>query len=395
MTQTTANGQIARHLVGVWNPSYAADAMSSTVALLLRRVRACRQDQLDEDDVYVWWGKVKSSNRQSPLPQLPDILAMDRELQSDTGVEAEMHLYLTDYRSLYVGHVAEITADDPREGDEGDETVPAFYNEADFKCDCWFRLFDLRRVVSDDTVAVVDELRQLRNTRYNDRPVSLYGGMVELPLIVTRGDGARYFEQDVRDKLIDGRFWVEFDADRTGIGELARDLRENVVGDDAWNALDPAARTFIATAESLFRTHRRDAAFDFSAVVIDLAKALELQTNILLRRALRDVPVADRRANVEGRTVDLAGGELWPLGVVARLVSQDERLNRMLKRAFASGGEWFTASLPPILKDLAELRNPAAHTRALPVEDARHWRDRILGIGQVGLLAELQRVRVK
>ncbi len=231
-----------------------------------------------------------------------------------------MHLYLTDYRSLYVGHVAEITSDDPRESEDGADTVPAFYDEAEFKCDCWFRLFDIRRVVSDDTVAVVDELKKLRNTRYNDRPVSLYGGMVELPLIVTRADGARYFEQDVRDKLIDGRFWVEFDADRTGIGELERDLRENVVGEKAWNALDPAARTFVATAESLFRVHRRDAGFDFSAVVIDLAKAVELQTNILLRHALRDAPVADRRVNVDGRSVDLAAGELWPLGVLARLV---------------------------------------------------------------------------
>src|SRR5690242_12031528 len=245
MAKIDIEGHATRHLVGVWNPSYAADAMSSTVALLLRRARAHRHGELGEDDIYVWWGKVKSSNRQAPLPHLPDILAMDRGLQSDDGAESEMHLYLTDYRSLYVGHVAEITADDPRGGDEGKETVPSFYDESKFNCDCWFRLFDIRRVVADDTVAVVDELKKLRNTRYNDRPVSLYGGMVELPLIVTRADGARYFEQDVRDKLIDGRFWVEFDAERTEIGKLERELRENVVGEKAWNALDPASRTFV------------------------------------------------------------------------------------------------------------------------------------------------------
>ncbi|MGH7617899.1 MAG: hypothetical protein ACREPM_11770, partial [Gemmatimonadaceae bacterium] len=200
-----------RHLVAVWNPSYAADAMDATVALMLSRVRDLRAGRIDEDDVYVWWGKVRSSNRQQPLPHLAEILAMDAGLDPDAHPEREMHLYLTDYRSLYVGHVAEIAKE--IDGQESD-CVPAYYGRASLACDCWFRLFDIRRVVADDTVAVTQELRKLRNTRYNDRPVSIYGGMVELPLIVRRDDGARYFEADVREKLIDGRFWVEFDAER-------------------------------------------------------------------------------------------------------------------------------------------------------------------------------------
>ena len=32
-----------RHLVSVWNPSYAADAMDATVACLLARARECRE----------------------------------------------------------------------------------------------------------------------------------------------------------------------------------------------------------------------------------------------------------------------------------------------------------------------------------------------------------------
>ena len=35
---------------------------------------------------------------------------------------------------------------------------------------------------------------------------------------------------------------------------MERELRENLLGDDAWIALDPAARTFIATAEKIFAT---------------------------------------------------------------------------------------------------------------------------------------------
>jgi hypothetical protein len=379
-----------RHLVGVWNPSYAADAMDATVALLLARVRDFRAKELDEDDVYVWWGKVRSANRQAPLPHLADILAMDSDLSADDGVEREMHLYLTDYRSLYVGHVAQIVADAVEDDDEEREHVPSFYGEGGWRCDCWFRLFDVRRVVSDDTVAVVEELKKLRNTRYNDRPVSIYGGMVELPLIVRRNDGARYFESDARARLIDGRFWVEFDAERAGIGEMERELRDNVVGEAAWNALDPAARTFIATAESLFREHRKDAAFDFGPVVVALAKAVELQVNLLLRRGLSGVPEPDRRANMDGRSVDLAGGAWWSLGELARVIGQVEHVNRALKRRLAHG-EWFTSSLPAILEELSLVRNPAAHSQLLDIATAKSWRSVVLGIGRLGLLVELAR----
>jgi hypothetical protein len=53
------------------------------------------------------------------VPYLDEILAMDATLEGDR----ELHLYLTDYRSLYVGHVCEITTDDVR-ADDGSH-VPA------------------------------------------------------------------------------------------------------------------------------------------------------------------------------------------------------------------------------------------------------------------------------
>ncbi len=191
-----------RHLLGVWNPSYAADAMDAHLRLLLANSAAFRSGKLPEEEVYVWWGKVRSPYRLERLPQLPEILVMDDELGPDA--DRELHLYLTDYRSLYVGHVYEITPDDVR-ADEASH-VPAYYTERDLLCDCWFRLGDIRRLVLDDTIAVIDELRKLRNTHYEGRPVSLYGGMVNLPLVVTRDDGARFFDPDVRQALLDGSY---------------------------------------------------------------------------------------------------------------------------------------------------------------------------------------------
>ena len=198
--------QPQRHLVSVWNPAYAGDAMEATLEMLLGAVRAYRSGSIAEEDVYVWWGKVRSPNRLQQLEHLPEILSLDEELRGESGPDREVHLYLTDYRSLYVGHVAEVTADDVRDDEDEHDHVPPFYTDRRLSCDCWFRLFDVRRVVADDTPGVVDELRKLANLRYHGHPVSIYGGMVELPLIVSRADGARWFEADVRERLIEGRF---------------------------------------------------------------------------------------------------------------------------------------------------------------------------------------------
>ena len=379
-----------RHLLSVWDPSRDVDAMHAHVQILLEARRREKAGELGDDDVFVWWGKIRSPNRQQPMAHLGEILAVDQTLGGDEGLETEVHLYLTDYRSLYVGHVGEITADDVREGDA--EYVPGVYDGA--ACDCWFRLMDIRRLVHDDTLGVIAELRKLRNTRYNDRPVSIYGGMVNLPLVVTRADGARWFEPDVRQRLIEGRSWAEFDAEQAGLGAIERDLRENTIGDEAWRALDPAARTFAAMAEKVYRDHRNDTAVDFSPVVVNFAKAIEVQANDVLRRAMAGAPAAVRRVNVEGKSVDVSTGGPFSLGQLARIVGDEREVNALLKRALANG-EWFTASLPAILRALSDVRNPAAHTGRVSREDAGKWRNQIVGVACVGTLVELGRVRVR
>jgi hypothetical protein len=95
--------------------------------------------------------------------------------------------------------------------------------------------------------------------------------------------------------------------------------------------------------------------------------------------ALPGLAEVDRRVNVDGWSVDLASGELWSLGTLARAIGETEHIDKTLERL--SHGEWFTASLPPILAELGRLRNPAAHSAAVSVDVARRLRDNVLGVG--------------
>ena len=384
-----------KHLVAVWNPATAEDAMEAHLELLLELMTRYRRGEVGEDEVYVWWGKIRSSNRMQPLAHLQDILRLDAEqlggFTEDGVVEREVHLYLTDYRSLYVAHVGEITADDVRqEDDDPTAHIPSMY-QPDVNCDCWFRLFDVRRVVHDDTLQVVQELRKLRNTRYHDKPVSLYGGMHELPLIVTRPDGVRWFDPITRERLTDGRFWAEVDSELSGVGEIMASLRQDVLGEETWELLVPAARLFIASAEKLYRDHRTDPAFDFSPVVVNLCKAYESHLAEAFGAVQHRLPDDAWHVNVDGVSRHLVDDGPFTIGQLSHALRNDQSLLLALGGVLGNG-HWVKSSLPHILLELAKHRNPGAHTERIPREVARRLRNQHMGIGSAGALVELAKV---
>lgn len=376
------------HLLSVWNPAYANDAMEEHLAILLRRANAAGADVLHDESVYVWWGKVRSENRQRPLAHIEDLRRLSSELESEERESLE--LYLTDYRSLYVAEVDEIT-----EGELPDEQRPHapdyYFGNQPLNCDAWFCVRDIRRLVVDDMPAVIAELRKLRNMHYHERPVSLFGGMVDLPLLVRRSDERAMFDPAEREHATGGRLWAQFDAEQTaGTAAMERELRDNVLGDNVWNALDITARGCLASAEKLFRERRGDPSFDFAPVIAGFAKALEIQVNAILRVVIPQLPAQARLANLDGRTVALDERGPLSLGDLARAIGGERELNQALAGKLRDGG-WFTGQLPAILDDLRTVRNPAVHSARIDRKTALHWRNRMLGIGMEGVAAHLAR----
>lgn len=381
------------HLLTVWNPAYEQDAMELHLRVLRDAARMYRKGECNEEDVFVWWGKIRSPNRQQPLPHLDRILAIDVELSRDDP-GPETHLYLTDYRSLYVAHVAAITTDDPRTDDRERAQVPAYYRREGFSFDCWFQLWDIRRLVSDDTISVVQELRKLRSVMYHDRPVSIYGGMVNLPLLVRETEPVRWFDTEFRETYIGDRYWMEYDAEHVGIGRIERDLRENAFGDLLWSAFDPTTRSFIAAGEKIWRDHADDPAFDFSPVILEFSKALEVRTNRMLQAVLEHAPDDLRYFNYEGRSRDVRTGPPLSLAALARFLDGSEDLTRWLREHLIEG-IWFAGGLPAVLRELASARNAAAHSGTIDRDIAGYWRRQLMGVGCEGDFVKLGRVRVK
>ena len=384
----------ARHLLSVWNPSYADDAMDRHLEVLLRWAQARLHGRVEEDDVYVWWAKLRSPNRQAPLPHEADVLSIADQVAS--GVET--HLYLTDYSSLYVAHVVEITADDVlREFPDERDHMPGYYDghETDF----WFRIWDIRRLVAADPPATIEELKRLRNVRYHDRPVSLYGGIVDLPLIVTRNDGVRWFA-DVG-ALTEGRRWAERDAELKGETErLSAELRDNLLGHEIWDALEPSSRTFLTTAEAVFRARRGDPGFDFSGSALEMTKAVETELNALLfpslRRLLARAATTEREVWAGAALLDLgASVPHQTLGTLRHLLKDEEKIRQPLRTALSHDWRWLEGELPAQLEPILDLRNPAAHERTVAREEMGRLRQMVLGIGCEGLLVRIVRAKLR
>ncbi len=385
---------VSRHLLSVWNPSYADDAMDRHLEVLLRWAASRRDGKADDEDVYVWWAKLRSPNRQEPVPHREDVLA----LQSQIDAAVETHLYLTDYSSLYVAHLVEVTGDDvPGEWPDERDHMPRYYegHEADF----WFRLWDIRRLVAKDPPATIEELKKLRNLRYHDRPVSLYGGIVDLPLIVTREDGTTWFA-DVAE-LTEGRRWAERDAELRGETErLAAELRDNLLGPDIWEALEPSSRTFLTTAEAIFRARRDDPGFDFAGAAVEYTKAVETELNGLvfpvLRRVLGRAPAERREVYASGTLLDLGGRVPHQgLGALRHLLEREETVRGALRTGLPQDWTWIEGVLPHQLEPVLELRNPAAHSRSVRREEMGRWRQDLLGIGCEGLLVRIARAKLR
>lgn len=388
---THSRSAAPRHLLTVWNPSYTESAIDAHLAVLLELAQRRDQQEIEPEDVYVWWARLRSDRRYEPLPHSVEILTLREQI--DAGKET--HLYLTDYRSLYVGQITGIETEEMLAEWPGEAAhMPDYYQGR--RADFWFELCDLRRLVAEDTVATIEELRKLRNTRYHGNPVSLYGGMVDLPLIVTHDDGVQWFAGS--EELLDGRLWAERDAEMQGeTARISRELRDNLLGPTIWGALMPATRTFLATAEATFRSRRDDPGFDFSGPAVGYAKAVEVEVNALVFPALRAQlrgSTTRSEVRVENRILDLAGSVPHQgLGPMATLLERDPLVRQGIRDTFPSHREWILGSLPPQLTALAGLRNPAAHSQSVARKSVMQLREEILGIGYEGLIVQMARAR--
>jgi len=188
--------------------------------------------------------------------------------------------------------------------------------------------------------------------------------------------------------------WTPIVARNVMVGGVGGALRDYLLGDATWSALDPPVRTFIATGEKVYREHRSDAAFDFAAVIGSFSKALEIQLGSLLRHVLPKLPKQQRLMNIDGVTVDLTLRRGLTLSQIVHVLAGDQARSAALAHALVNGG-WLTGSFAAVLDEFRTVRNEGTHERRIDRKTATQWRNQLLGIGGMGHFVELAKIRLR
>lgn len=386
----------SQHLLTVWNPHYASDALDQHLNVLLDWNAKVGEGKAAPEDVYVWWAKVRSPRRTKPLEHMDQILALAGPMAEGT----ETHLYLTDYQSLYVGWLTEIRKGDLPEGVKGEGHVPSYYLDNEWPIDFWMKLRDIRCVVLDDTRQACREMGNLLNVRYDRKPVSIYGGMVDIPLIVEPRWPHLWFAE--REAMTGGSIWAEFDASiRSETSRYAKELRAHMFGRRIWDAMEPESRRFLAAGEAIFRARSEDPNFDFSTVVVEYAKAVETELNALLfptiREAMAKEPIEERLVDLyEKKEIDLGTVVLHQgIGSIRHLLTENRRFKDIVWSKLRACSKFLTEDLPPHLEELGRYRNPGAHKLSFDSAAIEDVRNRILGIACEGLLVKIVNGKIR
>jgi hypothetical protein len=164
--------------------------------------------------------------------------------------------------------------------------------------------------------------------------------------------------------------------------------------------MEPASRTFLTSAEAVYRSRRDDPGFDFSTCAIEYAKAVEIELNSLIFPAIRRVleNKAPKQRQVHGLHSRLDLGQSvshQSLGAIGHLLDREALVQKGVKTALQKDSQWLLSdSFQRHLGDLIKLRNPAAHWEITTADIVGERRQQLLGIGCEGFLVRLIRAKV-
>lgn len=364
-----------QNLLILYNPYYQKDVIEQHVKVLL--------DQDVTEDATVAFGKVRSKLRDYDHPFGDALQTIFKQVSS----EAYLQLFLTDYASVYVAKVIRILED------ESVANAPAYYREKSLNVENWFIISDIRRIVDNDFEHVRDRiLGNMTTPHYGDHHYAIYGNAYVYPIVIQMDDPIDYFEHD--DPTF--RFFTEmFKSDQ--VLAMKQRLIDYRFGKEIFYALHPNSQDAIISAEIEYQENKHDPLYDFSAVVIKLAKSFEKEIYLFLRQLfIQLIAVEPQLAHisyqVQGNSFTLADYEYNKpnLGTNKYLLKQYEIADAVKQHFSSSALRYFIlTTLPRTVSSIQPMRNETTHGDAATLQACEAFRKEMIGIGVNGVFCEL------
>lgn len=358
------------------------------------------QEAVKKDpDGYAYWGKVISKDREKKV----DIKHFQSIVDSNKENGFSTHLYISDYKNLWVAKVDEIV-----EGIGKDFKTLDFYK--DKKIEVWFKISDITilEYCPETTASKLSEL--YIDNDYNDliiEGLSPFTTGIKYPAIIQDLAEEHYFDEleDSDGKLVS----ITPEAIKnTGSAKVIKTLNTYCFPDVVYSKIPHSAKMEIESAELDMMDSRHH---NFTKVAFSYIKAFEIIVNHLVIHHMKKAGIGDEffvKPDVMPPKLylnDFDADGLVPLGKfqknfsINQLIYFVERIiksNRLsFNRAFKDQKpfvKWFTNDLQKSLEtnQLMKIRGILAHSDsdAITESDLLAVRNLILGIGQTGLIME-------
>ena len=237
----------------------------------------------------------------------------------------------------------------------------------------------LRRLVAGRHYCDHRAAEEVTQRHYYNQPVSLYGGMVNLPLVVTRPDGLNFFDPTAaasRPTPLCGpvrRGGSELRSPRSSAHCATASLAS------AWNCVRP--RRAIVHRNGGKSTATIGPIRPSTGAVVGSFRALEVHVGGTLESSSVRENAMMRHMNVDGSTVDLANARGLSLSrsfMCCPPTRDDGRRWSILSTT------WTVAHTDLFIggaRSVPQVRNDATHGRRIDQRTASSWRNQFLGVG--------------
>ena len=363
------------NLLTLYNPYYQKDVIEQHVNILL--------SQDSQSSPKVAFGKIRSKLRNYDHPYEEKL----QEIYQSVSKKNYLQLFLTDYSSVYVAKVIGVINDDCF------DIAPAYYKKKNLDVENWFVISDIRRVVHNDFEQVRDKiLGNVTTPNFGGHHYAIYGNSYVYPLVIEMDSEVDYFENE-NDEF---RYFTEIFKSEKRL-EVKKALIDYRFGEEIFYALHPNTQDALISAEIEFQENRDDSLYDFSSVVLKLSKAFEKEIYLFLRKLFMELIKKDKRLgdieySVQGLKYKLSDyrNNKPNLGTNKFLLN-----NQYVKSAIKEYSKDFLlqyfifVTIPKILNTVQPLRNEAAHGEATSIKECVDLREKVIGIGESGILCEL------
>jgi hypothetical protein len=349
-----------------------------------------QQKAKNDEDAYLYWGKLKSSDANDPLRKEFFVQALEKNTQEGFAT----NLYISDFHFFWCARVEKVEFMLDYEKEKGNTLN--FYRQNWDRIEAWFKVSDMTLLSNNpkETNEMISKLvitpKNKLNSRQNDKvelSVTPYLSGLRYPLIIEDARKEVYFEFKQKDKVVT-KYNVLLENSESETSKTKNIIYSYVIPEEIFCKFSHQVQNEILWAELQYMKCEGRTKMDLYSNDLKVAR----EYLIALERVLNDII---RETNPPAGSRLFRPGENMTLGYLYTALSENQHAY-MLNR-YPVLHSYLTQIKSCLLKWIEIRNNELVHLveSQVSADTLKNIRRLILGVGTKGVLVELYQATFK